>query len=359
MQTLTRIHIDFAGPLQKQWILVIVDSYSKFVEAACFSSITAAATCRYLRRFFSRYGPPEVLVSDNGTQFTSEEFAQLCSEFNILHLRSPPGHPQSNGQAERMVGSIKRSLDLSSSSLEDELNRFVYTYNYTPCDAAPEQKSPAEIFFGRTLRTPLDLPKPLSVSQRIFPLTRRQEEIKRQFDTHHGAKPRLFVPGQSVTIRLSNGKRIPGNIDKLIGSTIAQISFEGGFLIRHFNQIWNRSATPPGSLDFQPIDEETLPSATYLTSKQSSTESTETHPETHLISKHSKTPKARASSLGKKTSPSTLPSNEASRSTLPSNEDYSASSDSTASNSEKVFRRSERLLRQPRLNYKVNLRQQR
>ena len=161
----TRIHIDFAGPLQKQWILVIVDSYSKFVEAACFSSITAAATCRYLRRFFSRYGPPEVLVSDNGTQFTSEEFAQLCSEFNILHLRSPPGHPQSNGQAERMVGSIKRSLDLSSSSLEDELNRFVYTYNYTPCDAAPEQKSPAEIFFGRTLRTPLDLPKPLSVSQ--------------------------------------------------------------------------------------------------------------------------------------------------------------------------------------------------
>ena len=250
-----------------------------------------------------------------------------------------------------MVGSIKRSLDLSSSSLEDELNRFVYTYNYTPCDAAPEQKSPAEIFFGRTLRTPLDLPKPLSVSQRIFPLTRRQEEIKRQFDTHHGAKPRLFVPGQSVTIRLSNGKRIPGNIDKLIGSTIARLSFEGGFLIRHFNQIWNRSATPSESLYFEPVDEETLPS------------------ETHPTSKHSKNPKARASSLGKKTSPSTLPlngasrstlpSNEASRSILPSNEDYSSSSDSTASNSEKVFRRSERLLRQPRLNYKVNLRQQR
>ena len=189
--------------------------------------------------------------------------------------------------------------------------------------------------------------------------------MKRQFDTHHGAKPRLFVPGQSVTIRLSNGKRIPGNIDKLIGSTIARISFEGGFLIRHFNQIWNRSATPPGSLDFQPIDEETLPSAIHPTSKQS----TETHPATHPVSKHSENPKARASSLGKKTSPSTLPlneasrstlpSNEASRSTLPSNEDYSASSDSTASNSEKVFRRSERLLRQPRLNYKVNLRQQR
>jgi len=47
----TRIHIDFAGPIQKQ-ILIIVDSYSKFVDAVCFSTITTAATGRYLRRLF-------------------------------------------------------------------------------------------------------------------------------------------------------------------------------------------------------------------------------------------------------------------------------------------------------------------
>ncbi|XP_011686369.1 PREDICTED: uncharacterized protein K02A2.6-like [Wasmannia auropunctata] len=122
----TQIHIDFAGPIHNQWILIVVDSYSKFVDAACFSTITTAATCRYLRRLFCRYGPPEVLVSDNGTQFTSVDFAQLCSDFNILHLRSPPGHPQSNGQAERMVGTMKRSMCVDSTSpLEEELNRFV------------------------------------------------------------------------------------------------------------------------------------------------------------------------------------------------------------------------------------------
>ncbi|XP_025262987.1 uncharacterized protein K02A2.6-like [Camponotus floridanus] len=157
------LHIDFAGLIHGQWVLVIVDSYSKFVEAGWFSTITSAATCRYLRRLFSRYGPPEVLVSDNGTQFTSVEFAQLCAEFRILHLRTPPGHPQSNGQAERMVRTLKSSIDTSKSSqLETELNKFVYVYNYTPSDAVssrniPDHKSPAEIFFGRKLRTPLDM----------------------------------------------------------------------------------------------------------------------------------------------------------------------------------------------------------
>lgn len=73
----SRLHIDFAGPIHGQWILIILDRYSKFVDAGWFSTITSAATCRYLCRLFSRYGPPEVLVSDNGTQFTSEEFAQM------------------------------------------------------------------------------------------------------------------------------------------------------------------------------------------------------------------------------------------------------------------------------------------
>lgn len=95
-----RIHMDFAGPILGQWLLISVDSYSRFTDAEWFPTITAAATCKYLRRLFSRYGPPKVVVSDNGTQFTAEKFAQLYADFNIVHLRSLPGHPQSNELAE-------------------------------------------------------------------------------------------------------------------------------------------------------------------------------------------------------------------------------------------------------------------
>ncbi|XP_025262988.1 uncharacterized protein LOC112637433 [Camponotus floridanus] len=64
--------------------------------------------------------------------------------------------------------------------------------------------------------------------------------MKQQFDAHHGARPRSFVIGQSVLIQLSNGQRIPGKIVRLIGKALTRVSFEGGFITRHFNQIWNR-----------------------------------------------------------------------------------------------------------------------
>jgi len=73
-----------------------------------------------------------------------------------------------------MVGTLKRSIDLSS-PLKNELYRFLYIYNYTPCDAAPDQKSPAEIFFGHALRTPLDFSFLRSFTQPINLLTGRNE----------------------------------------------------------------------------------------------------------------------------------------------------------------------------------------
>ncbi|XP_025262544.1 uncharacterized protein K02A2.6-like [Camponotus floridanus] len=192
---LKQLHVAHPGPIHGQWVLVIVDSYSKFVEAGWFSTITAA-TCRYLRRLFSQYGSPEVLVSDNGTQFTSVEFAQLCVEFRILHLRTPPGHPQLNGQAERMIRTLKSSIDTSQSSqLETELNKFVYAYNYTSSDAALDYKSPAE-FFGRKLRTPLDIFTATEKSN--LNLTSQQKQMKQQFDAHHGARPRSFIESARI-----------------------------------------------------------------------------------------------------------------------------------------------------------------
>ncbi|XP_025265087.1 uncharacterized protein LOC112638163, partial [Camponotus floridanus] len=123
-----------------------------------------------------------------------------------------------------MVRTLKSSIDTSQSSqLETELNKFVYAYNYTPSDAVPDHKSPAEIFFEPNLN-----------------LTSQQKQMKQQFDAHHGARPRSFVLGQSVLIQFSNGQRIPGKIVRLIGKALARVSFEGGFITRHFNQIWNR-----------------------------------------------------------------------------------------------------------------------
>nr|VZI03784.1 unnamed protein product [Spirometra erinaceieuropaei] len=71
---LSRVHIDFAGPLNGVSYLILVDAYSKWPEIAPLNPATASATIAFLRRIFSQHGLPEALVSDNGSQFASPTF---------------------------------------------------------------------------------------------------------------------------------------------------------------------------------------------------------------------------------------------------------------------------------------------
>ncbi|XP_018396139.1 PREDICTED: uncharacterized protein K02A2.6-like [Cyphomyrmex costatus] len=73
-----RVHIDFAGPLNGEYYFVLVDAFSKWPEIVPTQTITAQQTIEILQEIFARFGVPESLVSDNGTQFTSEKFQNFC-----------------------------------------------------------------------------------------------------------------------------------------------------------------------------------------------------------------------------------------------------------------------------------------
>ena len=73
-------------------------------------SATAKTTTDVLRRFFAGFGLPEELVSDNGPQFTSQDFMVFCSNNGIKHTLISPYHPASNGAAERAIQVVKRRL---------------------------------------------------------------------------------------------------------------------------------------------------------------------------------------------------------------------------------------------------------
>ena len=74
------------------------------------NSATSNATVEKLQTVFATHGLPEVIVSDNGTAFTSEEFALFVQRNGIRHLTSAPYHPASNGLAERAVQTLKSAL---------------------------------------------------------------------------------------------------------------------------------------------------------------------------------------------------------------------------------------------------------
>ncbi|GFU24683.1 uncharacterized protein K02A2.6 [Trichonephila clavipes] len=105
-----RIHVDFAGPIFEHTFFLIVDAHSKWLEVYPMKVTTTKKTIECLRDSFARFGLPRVLVSDNGSQFTSYEFQRFMHKNGVRHKTSAPFKPSSNGQAERYVATLKQSL---------------------------------------------------------------------------------------------------------------------------------------------------------------------------------------------------------------------------------------------------------
>ena len=94
--------------------LIIVDYFSRYPEVIKLKSTTSRAIIEAMKAVFSRHGIPETVVSDNGPQYSAEEFAKCAAEYNFHHVTSSPHFPQSNGQAERTVQTMKNLLKESS-----------------------------------------------------------------------------------------------------------------------------------------------------------------------------------------------------------------------------------------------------
>ena len=86
----SRLHVDFAGPFLGKQFIVLVDSFSKWLEVAVVSSCSSLQAIRFLRHVFSTHGLPEMLISDNGTAFTSAEFKTFVAHNGVRHLTSAP-----------------------------------------------------------------------------------------------------------------------------------------------------------------------------------------------------------------------------------------------------------------------------
>ncbi|XP_011631509.1 uncharacterized protein K02A2.6-like [Pogonomyrmex barbatus] len=187
-----RVYIDYAEPKNNLYILIFVDSFSKFIDVAITPIISAERMAEICREMFSRYGPPEILISDNGTQFITNCFSNLCREINITYLFSPVGHPQLNGRAERTMDSVKRAIKRGGARWRTQLH-FLYSHRYILNN--PEGKSPAELFLGRSPLTAL-----LPTNTEPISLTKvNKEKMEQQFNRHHGARKRSLKIGDNVT----------------------------------------------------------------------------------------------------------------------------------------------------------------
>ena len=82
------------------WLL-LMDAYSKWPEVHMIKSTTTELLIKHLQQIFAVHGIPHQVVSDNGPQFAAEKFQHYCMSRGIQYIYNH--HPQSNGEAERLV----------------------------------------------------------------------------------------------------------------------------------------------------------------------------------------------------------------------------------------------------------------
>lgn len=137
-----------------KYVMVIVDDYSRFPVAEIINSATAQAVITALDGILATFGVPETMRTDNGPCFIAQDFKKFAEYSGFRHRKVTPRWPRANGEAERMVQTIKKSYKIARNdgkSFRQELNQRLRNYRATPHPTTGE--APATLLFGRPMRT--------------------------------------------------------------------------------------------------------------------------------------------------------------------------------------------------------------
>lgn len=240
----SRVHADFFY-FERRTYLLIVDSFSKWLEIKWMKYGTdSEKVIKKFIEFFAQFGLPDVVVTDNGPPFNAKHFTFFLEKQGIQVFKSPPYHPQSNGQAERLVRVSKEVLKkflldptMRSMDLQDKINYFLFNYRNT-C-LSDGGKYPSEKVLCFKPKTVLDLVNPKNNYKRHLaePLELRDENsIDDVCDPYANLKL-----GDKVYYKNHNPKDIEKWINatfvKRISKNVLQIAIGSTLVSAHKGQV--------------------------------------------------------------------------------------------------------------------------
>jgi hypothetical protein len=148
---------------KNRYILTMVDYATRYPEAVALSSIETEKVAEALVDMFSRLGIPEEMLTDCGTQFTSELMSEVSRLLSLKQLTTTPYHPICNGLVEKFNGSLKQMLKRMCHERPKDwdkyLNAVLFAYREVPQESLGF--SPFELLYGRTVRGPVTILKEL------------------------------------------------------------------------------------------------------------------------------------------------------------------------------------------------------
>ena len=208
--------------------LLLVDYYSRFIEIALLADTTAETIIRHTKSIFARHGIPEVVISDNGPQYSSEAYKVFANQYHFKHITSSPYYPQSNGEAERAVGTLKRMLEK-----EKDPYLALLAYRTTPLQNG---YSPAQLLMSRRLRGSVPIarqqlqPEALDY-ERLKRLDKEAKQRQKQdFDRRHRATETLpLSPGDRVWMPDRSSE---AHVESQVAPRSFELTTEDGSVVR-------------------------------------------------------------------------------------------------------------------------------
>ncbi|GAU45099.1 hypothetical protein TSUD_183060 [Trifolium subterraneum] len=136
---------------QVKYLIVAVDYFTKWIEAEPIAKIGATDILRFFKRnVLARFGVPQVVLTDNGTQFTNRKFQEFLANIGTTQHFTSVEHPQTNGQAEAanrvILRGLRRRMGASKGNWTEELHNVLWSYRTTPHSTTEE--TPFRLTYG-------------------------------------------------------------------------------------------------------------------------------------------------------------------------------------------------------------------
>ena len=223
--------MDIVGPLPrsslgKRYVLVVCDYATRYPEAIPLKSIDAPHIAEQLVTLFSHFGVPGEILTDQGSNFTSQLLTEIYRMLHVHPIRTTPYHPQTDGLVERFNQTLKAMLKKAATNEGKDWDKVIpyLLFAYREAPQSSTGFSPFELLYGRSVRGPLNVLREAweeakceneSVVSYVLTMRERFEKMsqivqdnleaaqkiqKRWYDQN--ARQRQFHPGDQVLVLL-------------------------------------------------------------------------------------------------------------------------------------------------------------
>ena len=144
------------------FIFVVIDYFTKWVEAASYASVMKSVVARFIKReIVCRYGLSERIISDNGLNLNNDMVAKVCTQFKINHHNSVPYRPKMNGAVEAANKNVKKIIVKATETYKDWHEKLPFAlHTYRTGVRTSTGATPYSLVYGMEVVLPIEVEIP-------------------------------------------------------------------------------------------------------------------------------------------------------------------------------------------------------